>query len=519
MPIKKISETLTAKVREAKAEIAEKAAERPSAFGVLKGKPAQPSSSDFKHDPLYDNLTADKQVTKEEKAQGIVSEWNGLNKVKVAETRQPKTVDDVRKALADATRKGQRISMSGARHSSGGQSIAPGSLHLDMTQMRGATYNAATKTVSVKAGTNWLDVMKNLEAHGRSVAVKQEFANFTVGGSIGVNAMGRDWRFGPIGNTVKSLTVMTADGKVVKCSRDENPELFKHVIGGMGMFGVVLEAELETVENAHYDQSFETVKVTDLDKYFKDKIASDPDAHIFSGVVSTAPGSFMQEVQVNTWKKDPNETKPVPGFKPADSNRLQTFIQNQFLNRARLGGPQAKEAFWWAYKNIMPKRADTDGVRNDALSPSYFALNPTTDDHAQALDVTVVPRDKLPQFMAKVKELQAKHGTNPFVSTVYPVKKDETAVLTAVKKDSYVVTIGVDMKRTDAEKAKADAFYKDVAQAALDLGGTMYLTHQLPFSKEQVKQGYPELAGVLEKKKQYDPNGLFDNVLVDKYGG
>src|SRR5262245_42128680 len=94
-----------------------------------------PKPLEYHHDPLYDELTADKQLTKQQHAEGIVTEWNGLNQVKVAETRRPTTVDEVRQALADATKKGQRISLSGARHSSGSQSISPNSLHLDMTQM------------------------------------------------------------------------------------------------------------------------------------------------------------------------------------------------------------------------------------------------------------------------------------------------------------------------------------------------------------------------------------------------
>ena len=37
--------------------------------------------------------------------------------------------------------------------------------------------------------------------------------------------------------------------------------------------------------------------------------------------------------------------------------------------------------------------------------------------------------------------------------------------------------------------------------------------------KDQVDRAYPELTGVLAEKKKWDPNGMFDNVLVDRYGG
>jgi hypothetical protein len=42
----------------------------------------------YKHDPLYDHLTADNQLTPQEVQAGYVAEWNGLHKVKVAQTRR-----------------------------------------------------------------------------------------------------------------------------------------------------------------------------------------------------------------------------------------------------------------------------------------------------------------------------------------------------------------------------------------------------------------------------------------------
>src|SRR5206468_1990232 len=108
-------------------------------------RPTDPS-----HDPLYDHLTADKQLSASEARQGYITEWNGLNKVKVAQTRRPTSEGEVRQALTDAKAVGVRVSTSGARHSSGGQSIAPGSMHIDMTAMRGLTYNSDAKTVTVK---------------------------------------------------------------------------------------------------------------------------------------------------------------------------------------------------------------------------------------------------------------------------------------------------------------------------------------------------------------------------------
>ena len=45
---------------------------------------------------------------------------------------------------------------------------------------------------------------------------------------------------------------MKSDGSVVRCSREENKELFSLVLGGYGLFGIILEADLRTVPNRAY---------------------------------------------------------------------------------------------------------------------------------------------------------------------------------------------------------------------------------------------------------------------------
>ena len=61
-----------------------------------------------------------------------------------------------------------------------------------------------------------------------------------------------DHQAGAIRDSIRSLRVMLADGKAVTASRTENPELFDLVVGGYGLFGIILSAELDVVPNALY---------------------------------------------------------------------------------------------------------------------------------------------------------------------------------------------------------------------------------------------------------------------------
>src|SRR5258705_10012537 len=69
------------------------------------------------------------------------------------------------------------------------------------------------------------------------------------GGSVSVIFLG--WQYGrpPIASTVESFRLMKADGSVLRCSRSENKELFSLALGGYGLFGVILDADLWVVPN------------------------------------------------------------------------------------------------------------------------------------------------------------------------------------------------------------------------------------------------------------------------------
>lgn len=55
--------------------------------------------------------------------------------------------------------------------------------------------------------------------------------------------------------------MLLPDGTVVRCSREERPDLFAHVLGGYGLFGVILDADLRTVPNERYRTSRTTCAV------------------------------------------------------------------------------------------------------------------------------------------------------------------------------------------------------------------------------------------------------------------
>ena len=76
-----------------------------------------------------------------------------LNKTKVNRVYRPKTEADIQGALAYARQNGLKVSMAGARHTMGGQTLVQNGVLLDMTGFNKMSVDPATKTLHVQSGS------------------------------------------------------------------------------------------------------------------------------------------------------------------------------------------------------------------------------------------------------------------------------------------------------------------------------------------------------------------------------
>ena len=205
-----------------------------------------------------------------------VNDVSGLNPIAVGEIVAPTTVAEV--VAADKRHEGP-IAVGGARHSMGGHIGANGGLHVDMRRLRGVLdVSRAQRTVTALAGTTWREIQERIDPADLSVKIMQSYANFTVGGSLSVNAHGRYVGLGPIVGAVESFSIVLADGSVVKASRAEHPDLFYGAIGGYGGLGIIVEATIALTDNVRLRREDETVPVGRYRKFLADRLRSSPRA-------------------------------------------------------------------------------------------------------------------------------------------------------------------------------------------------------------------------------------------------
>src|SRR5438876_639020 len=150
-----------------------------------------------------------------------------LNRTRVRALVTPRTQDELAQAVRRASRDRLPISISGCRHSMGGQQFATDSICIDSRQLtRVLAFDREHGLIEAEAGIQWpklidfyLDAQR-AETHQWGIAQKQTGADtFTLGGSLSSNVHGRGLTMKPLISNVESFTLINPEGKTVPCSR------------------------------------------------------------------------------------------------------------------------------------------------------------------------------------------------------------------------------------------------------------------------------------------------------------
>jgi FAD/FMN-containing dehydrogenase len=169
--------------------------------------------------------------------------WNGSIDQHPALIARCAGVSDALQALRFARRTDLTVAVRGGGHSFPGYSTVDGGLVIDLSPMKGIRVDPEGRIARAQAGVLLGELDRETQAFGLAVpagiVTHTGLAGLTLGGGIG-------WLMRKYGLTIDqllSVDVVTADGRFVKASEKENPELFWGIRGGGGNFGIVTEFE------------------------------------------------------------------------------------------------------------------------------------------------------------------------------------------------------------------------------------------------------------------------------------
>lgn len=150
-------------------------------------------------------------------------------------------VEDIIAAVQFAGDTGMGVGVMATGHGVG--MPCDGGLLINTSGLRGVQVDPGAQTAKVEAGALWKDVVPAAHAHGLAGLVGSAphvgVIGYTLGGGFGY--LGR--KYGLNANSVIGADIVTADGKLVHVSADENAELFRGLKNSGGNFGIVVSLE------------------------------------------------------------------------------------------------------------------------------------------------------------------------------------------------------------------------------------------------------------------------------------
>jgi FAD/FMN-containing dehydrogenase len=455
---------------------------------------------------------------------GTVTDASCLTRTPVHAVVRPRDEMEVRTALAYAEEHDLVVSVGGTQHALGGQASYPGGLVVDMRGLDAITVDEAGRTATVQAGATWHQVLEAVHPVGLSVATMPSVDVLSVGGTVSVNAHGLDFRAGSLSSTVRSLRVMTADGEVHRVSREVEPELFQAVVGGYGLFGVVLDVELELVESEVYLLRSRTIEHYDFPEVFAAQVAGDDAVRLTYTHLSTSPGSLLQEAIVYTYERTGTEDV-IPPLRERASDRTSRLV----FNLARTGG-LGQRVKWGAQKHVLPRVRGCVQSRNEALremeacmvarnQAMYESLGFLQNRLPQYTDVLheyFLPHDRIVPFLDELRAQLGEHDAQLLSASIRSVHREDI-LLDYAQGERFSVVLYLSQEVSDAGNEDMASLTRVLVATSLELDGTFYLPYQQHYTREQVAQAYPRLDEFFAVKRRYDPGMRFQNSFSARF--
>ena len=317
--------------------------------------------------------------------------WNGSIQRRPALIARCVGVADVMAAVKFGRQHGLSVAVRSGGHSFPGHSVADDAFVIDLSLMKGIRVDPDARTARVQAGTLLGELDKETQAFGLAVpsgiVTHTGVAGLTLGGGIG-------WimrKHGLSVDQLNSMDLITADGKFVKASADENADLFWGLCGGGGNFGIVTEFEFNCVPLGPtilagpvfwpMEQSGEVLR------FYRDWVADAPDELMTIVVHRKAPPlPFVPEelhgkpvvMVVVCWAGDVEEgEKFVKPLKEFGNPVADVCVPKPYLTHQAMLDPGFIPGRWYYFKSCDVAEL-TDDIIDTTVERSLQIKSPLT---------------------------------------------------------------------------------------------------------------------------------------------
>ena len=413
----------------------------------------------------------------------------------------------LRAELKDAAAANRPVAVGVARHSMGGQSLIRNGTALSLD---GADIipDIAAGTYRARLGTRWRDVIAELDPLGFSPKVMQSNNDFGLTSTFSVNAHGRSVPRSPFGSTVRAIRLMLADGTVLTCSPRENVDLFQNAMGGYGLFGIILDLEVEMIPNVALMASFQPLGPADFAAAFV-AACHDPAVSMAYGRLDVSRAHFLNQTLLVTYRDAPQDKAALyPARAPGMISSLSRDVY-----RAEIGSDFAKKFRWFMETTIGPKLEHGPVTRNTLLNEAVAVLANHDPRRTDILHEYFVPPERFADFLTACREVIPASQQELLNVTMRFVDTDHQSTLAFAPGPRIASVMSFSQLRTPAADADMKQMTQSLIARVIALGGSFYLPYRLHERRDQLAAAYPRLDRFIVAKRHYDPGLRFQNTF------
>lgn len=403
------------------------------------------------------------------------------------------------------------VSIAGAKHSMGGHTMYPNGIILNMRPYKQMQIDTINNILTIGSGALWEDAIKYLDSFDKSIAIMQAFSSFSIGGSISVNGHGWQKDSPPISTSIISFTLMNHNGEILNCSRTENQELFGLVIGGYGLFGIILDIKLKVVENEALKFKYIRINPENYVEYYKKFVSNNPKVKLVFGRLRISNKLFLEEATLNYFEKVEEKPQSLKNQNEKDngSKRLvfRSTVNSEYGKRLR-----------WDLETGMNKVSKNEIYsRNDLLNDDVTLIENKDSNSTDILHEYFIPERNFKQYINELKKVMPNKHIDLLNITIRGIYKDNDSYLNYARENVFGFVLLFNQVKNNKSEAEMKKLTKQLVDIAIKMEGTYYLPYRLHIDKETFNKVYPKGEEFFKLKLKYDPNEIFKNKFYEHY--
>jgi FAD/FMN-containing dehydrogenase len=453
-------------------------------------------------------------------ARGIVVNdiHSQLTATRVDRVVTPATLDAVRNAVKAARNERRVICIAGSRHAMGAQAFATDGVLIDIRGLnRVLGFDSDKGLIELESGVQWPQLLAYLAQaqRGRSkqwgFSQKQTGADrLTLGGCLSANVHGRGLTLPPFVGDVESFRLLDARGELLNCSRSENTELFRLVIGGYGLFGLIYSVTLRLAPRRKLRRLVEVRNLDGLSKAFAERIR---DGHLYGDFqysIDDQSKGYLRQGVFSCYQPVADST-PMPDSQKELGDRDWTDLL--YLAHADRAAAFRRYAGYYLSTNGQLYWSDEHQM---SIYPDHYHREldkklKAKHKATEAITEIYCERDALERFMAEVREDARRNQVDIIYGTIRLIEQDKESFLAWARKSYACVIFNLHVVHTpDGKRHAADAFRR-LIDIGIRHGGSYYPTYHKHATRMQVEACYPQFPEFLKLKRKHDPGEVFQS--------